>query len=304
MKKPSARNTPASVHQRLLRQAKASSRPFNEVLQRFAIERFLARFAASAIEDRFVLKGATMFSVWSGEMSRPTMDIDLLGKDDNRPARIAEAIRDVCAVEVDPDGLVFHPGTVTAKRIIEDAEYKGVRVRIRGALGNARLHLQIDIGFGDVLVPGPTRFAFPSLLGFPTFRLNGYSRESLIAEKFQAMIKLGVLNSRMKDFYDIWKLAVSSDFNGGVLAKAVGKTFERRKTAIADIPGVFDPAFRADREKQGQWKGFLRKANLTDAPESFSDVVGVIESFLKPLLESMLGERSVPGQWKAAGPWR
>lgn len=304
MKKPGVRNTPASIHQRLLTQAKTSSRPFNEVLQRFAIERFLARLAASAIEDRFVLKGATMFSVWSGETSRPTMDIDLLGKDDNRPERIAEAIRGVCASEVDPDGLVFHPETVTAKRIIEDAEYKGVRVRIRGSLGNARLHLQIDIGFGDILVPGPKRCAYPSLLGFPAFRLNGYSRESLIAEKFQAMIKLGVLNSRMKDFYDIWKLAVSGDFNGGVLTEAIGKTFEHRKTAVVDFPGVFGPAFRLDREKQMQWKGFRRKANLTDAPESFSDVVGVIDSFLKPLLESLLGERKFHGQWKASGPWR
>ena len=155
------------MHQRLLNKAKESSRPFNELLQRFAIERFIYRLSKSPHADRFILKGALMFSAWSGSGSRPTMDIDLLGRIDNSLDAIAAAMKDACGMVVEADGMFFDAETVTAARITEDAEYEGVRVRVQGGLGNARVSLQIDIGFGDVIVPGPSKVAYPALLDFP-----------------------------------------------------------------------------------------------------------------------------------------
>jgi hypothetical protein len=175
------KNTAASVHQRLLNMAKESFRPFNELLQHFAIERFIYRLSKSPHADGFILKGALMFSVWSGPGTRPTMDIDLLGRIDNSLEMVAAAMKDACAVDVEADGMSFNGETVTAARITEGAEYEGVRVRVQGGLGNARVSLQIDIGFGDVIVPGPRKVVFPVLLDFPAPELNGYTMESTIA---------------------------------------------------------------------------------------------------------------------------
>lgn len=179
------KNTAASVHHRLLEKARESSRPFNEILQHFAIERFIYRLSRTPQADRFILKGALMFSVWGGQMSRPTMDIDLLGKIENNLEVIATAMKDACEMEVEVDGLSFQPETVTASRITEDAEYEGVRVRVRGSLGRARFSLQVDIGFGDIIFPGPMKIGYPVLLNFPAPELKGYSMESTIAEKFR-----------------------------------------------------------------------------------------------------------------------
>ncbi|MGM0664961.1 MAG: nucleotidyl transferase AbiEii/AbiGii toxin family protein, partial [Thermodesulfobacteriota bacterium] len=209
------KNIAASVHQRLLNKAKESSRPFNEILQHFAIERFIYRLSKSPHADRFILKGALMFSAWTGSMSRPTMDIDLLGNIENSTDLIVAVFKDACEMEVENDGIVFHKDTVTATRITEDADYKGVRVLLRGNLSSIRLFLQIDIGFGDVIIPKPDRVKYPVLLDFPPPELDGYTMESTVAEKFQAMVKLGLLNSRMKDFYDIWFLSRRFDFKEG-----------------------------------------------------------------------------------------
>ncbi len=187
-----ARNTEniiASVHQRLLNKARESSRPFNEFLQRFAIERFIYRLSRSSHADRFVLKGALMFSAWRGPESRPTMDIDLPGTIDNNLDVIVAAVKDACGTDVEADGMSYDGETVTASRITEDAEYEGVRVRVRGSLGNARVSLQIDIGFGDVIVPCPNKIMYPALLDFSQPEWNGYTMESTIAEKFQAMVR-------------------------------------------------------------------------------------------------------------------
>jgi hypothetical protein len=298
------KNTAASAHQRLLNKAKESSRPFNELLQHFAIERFIYRLSKSPHADRFILKGALMFSVWSGPGSRPTMDIDLLGKIDNNLEMIVAAIKDACEMDVEADGMSFNAETVTAARITEDAEYEGVRVRVQGGLGNARVSLQIDIGFGDVIVPGPIKVAYPALLDFPAPEVNGYTMESTISEKFQAMVKLGALNSRMKDFHDIWMLSRTFDFRGEMLAKAVEKTFENRNTPIPIAPTVFGPSFVKEGDKQVQWRGFMRKAKLADAPESFEDVVAAVKMFLEPLVASLAERRAFRSLWKAPGPWR
>ena len=180
-------NIAASVHQRLLNRAKSSSRLFSELLQYFAIERFIYRLSRTRQADKFILKGALMLPVWSGAASRPTMDIDFLARTANDPTVIADAIRDACILDVEPDGMFFDPGSVTAAKITEDAIYEGVRVRVRGSLGPARVSLQVDVGFGDIIVPGPILVSYPALLDFPPAQLAGYTRESTIAEKLQAM---------------------------------------------------------------------------------------------------------------------
>jgi hypothetical protein len=297
------KNTAASIHQRLLEKARQSSRPFNDILQHFAIERFIYRLSRTPNADRFILKGALMFSVWGGQLTRPTMDIDLLGRIENSLEMIIAAMREACGVNVEPDGLSFQPETITASRITEDAEYEGIRVRVRGNLGTARFSLQIDIGFGDVIIPGPIKVEYPSLLNFPSAELKGYSIETTIAEKFQAMVKLGILNSRMKDFYDIWFLSRKFDFNASTLSEAIQKTFKNRNTPVPISPRVFDSFFKDDTNKQVQWRAFLKKAKLTEAPELFEKTIEEIRTFLEPVITHLVKKRELLKTWKAPGPW-
>jgi len=298
------KNIAASVHQRLLNKAKESSRPFNELLQYFAMERFIYRLSKSPHSKRFILKGALMFLVWSGQASRPTKDIDLLGRIENSLEVIVNAMKEACGVNVEEDGMSFYAETVTAARITEDAEYEGVRVRFQSGLGNARVSLQMDIGFGDVVIPSPQRVEYPVLLNFPAPEVEGYTMESTIAEKFQAMVKLGVLNSRMKDFYDIWLLSSMFDFSGETLAEAIERTFENRKTQISTEPAVFSTSFADDGDKRIQWRGFIKKAKLNNAPETFREVVAAIKTFIEPLAASLSEHKPFHRTWNAPGPWR
>ena len=196
------KNISASVRQRLLNRAKRDRRPFNELLQYYAMERFLYRLSQSVHADRFILKGALMLRVWRSPELRPTMDIDMLGKTSNEEAAIVLQIRDILAATVAADGLAFDTDSIQAERIVEDADYEGIRIRFLATLGSAKINMRIDIGFGDVVYPDPEESDLPTLLDFPPPRLLCYSRESSISEKLEAMVKLGVLNSRMKDFYD------------------------------------------------------------------------------------------------------
>ena len=298
------KNIAASVHQLLLNEAKNASRTFNEILQHYAIERFMYRLSKSPHAERFILKGALMFSVWCGPASRPTMDVDLLGKIDNSLDVIISIIRDVVNLDVEDDGILFNSETVTAVRITEDAEYEGVRARVQGNLGNACVSIQVDIGFGDVIIPGPSKVAYPVLLYFPPPELYGYSMESTIAEKFQAMAKRGSINSRMKDFYDIWMLSQTFNFKGKLLAEAIRKTFENRKTPISLNQALFDPEFINDRDKNIQWQGFIKKSKIKDAPKSFNDVSAAIRVFIEPILISLIKGNAFKGVWNAPGPWK
>ena len=298
-------NIAASVHQRLLNRARKESRPFNELLQRFVNERFLHRLSKSPNEETFVLKGALMFGIWGGPGSRPTMDIDLLGSGVvNSRDRIVSALKAICEVEVEPDGVLFDPTSVTATRITEGAEHEGVRGRLRGKLGNTRMTLQIDIAFGDIVTPGPVRIVYPALLEFPVSELNGYTRESTIAEKLQAMVKLGELNSRMKDFYDLVALSRACDFRGSVLAEAIRKTFTARKTSIPPNFDALIHALASDPNKQRQWEAFLTKSQLVDSPRDFVDAVSEIRDFLEPVIRNLCEGRKFRGTWEAPGPWK
>jgi len=297
------RNIAASIHQRIKNAADQSGERFSDLLQHYALERFLYRLAASPHRDRFVLKGALMLRVWEIATIRPTRDIDLLGRTANEPERIAEIVREVCGAAVDPDGLEFDPATVQVGRIAEEAEYEGVRATLAGRLGKARIPMQIDIGFGDRVTPEPVEIEYPAVLGTPRARLMGYTPETTIAEKFHVMLHRGTLNSRMKDFFDIWALSRSRAFDGRILSRAVHATCEQRGTAVVVSPDALMPDALADPQKAMQWTAFRRRLGATDAPETFAEVGGWIAEFLGPVVESVAAGRSLDRTWSPGGPW-
>jgi len=265
------------------------------------MERFLYRLSRSAYADRFILKGALMLRIWRSPQFRPTMDIDMLGRTSSEEARIVSQMQEIMMVGVDPDGLMFAPDSIRTERITEDAEYEGIRVRFLGTLGTARISMQIDIGFGDIIHPGPEMSELPSLLDSPAPRLLCYSRESAIAEKFEAMVSLGALNSRMKDFYDIWLLSRQFDFVGNDLAEAITLTFRQRETILpADIE-----AFSKDfaEAKQNQWAAFRKRLQQEHIPASFHELTTALESFLAPIATSISKGVPAPRTWTASGPW-
>ncbi len=293
-----------SIHDRLLNKAKAEHRPFQELLQYHAMERFLYRLSQSKHRESFVLKGGLMLRLWEASFSRPTLDIDLLGKTANEEGRILAALAEVCSQDVEVDGMIFGSGSMRSDRIIEDAHYQGLRIRIPGTLGPSRVMLQIDVGFGDTVLPEPEVVSYPTLLDLPSPCLIGYSKESTIAEKLEAMVSLGQLNSRMKDYYDIWFLSQRFDFAGEQISAAIRSTFDRRGTTLIANPVVLSEAFGNDPSKITLWKAFLTRSHLDDAPLAFSAVLSDLRAFLLPILKRIVTEEAFPQNWPAKGPWR
>ena len=296
-----SKNIAASVRQLLLNKSRSDGRPFQEYLQYYAMERFLYRLSRSAHVEKFILKGALMLRAWRAPELRPTMDIDVLGRTSNEQTSIVAQVREILSVEVVPDGIVFDVATIQAERIAEDADYQGIRIRFRGGLESARINMQMDVGFGDVVFPEPDDIVLPTLLDFPAPRLQGYSRESMIAEKFEAMVKLRELNSRMKDFYDIWLLSRAFDFGGENLAEAIRLTFERRGTELTSDVIAFLPKFIS--AKQVQWLAFRRRLRDDSIVKEFAEVVSAIRTFLSPITQALHTGAPMPGQWIAPGPW-
>ncbi|MBY3468978.1 nucleotidyl transferase AbiEii/AbiGii toxin family protein [Rhizobium laguerreae] len=274
------RNVGASVRSRLLQLAKASGQSFDLVLTRFALERLLFRLSQSPHADRFVLKGAMLMMSWFDNPHRGTRDLDLLGFGDPSPDSMLETFREILAQEAD-DGVTFDADTLHVDRIREALDYGGLRLRVIASISGARINLTIDIGFGDALEPGVEVLDYPSMLDFPMPRLRAYARETVIAEKFQAMVMLGRVNSRMKDFYDIWILSRSFDFSDDRLARAIAATFDRRETPIPiDLPDALTDAFAGDQQKQRQWRAFIE--GVAHNPGDLIDVIAQIATFLMP----------------------
>jgi hypothetical protein len=292
-----------SVHARLQNRARESHRPFQELLQYFAMERFLYRLSRSPHRSRFILKGALMLRVWDAPLARATKDVDLLGRLDNSLENLARVIREVCAFAVGPDGMVFDPETVRTERIKEDADYEGVRIRFIGLLGKARAPMQIDVGFGDVVTPGAEPITYPVLLDFPPAELDGYPMETVVAEKFQAMVYLGTSNSRLKDFYDVWLLASQFHFDGTSLARAVTATFANRETNIDVRPIALAPDFTEQRSTVAQWAAFRSRLAKEQVPEKLSEVVTLLVTFLLPVADACAATTSFEMRWSPGGPW-
>ncbi len=296
------KNVADSVHQRLLNIARQSSRRFNDLVQHYALERWLFRLSQSAYGERFVLKGALLLVAWNTPTTRPTRDIDLLGRISNDLDVVGSVIAEIVRTRVEDDGLVFDPASITTERIAEDADYEGVRAKFLGHLGKARVAMQVD-GFSDVITPMATRVTYPTILDQPAAELLAYNRETTIAEKFEAITKLGEVNSRLKDFFDIWLLASSFDFDGANLAAAVRATFARRQTTLEVEPVGFSSTFAHDTSKAAQWKAFIRRSLVTDAPSEFPEAVRRLRDFLQPVAIAIVEDREFVAHWEPGGPW-
>jgi len=300
------RDVAASVHQRLLNRARAAGTDFNLVLQRFVGERFLYRLGLTREVDRFTLKGAALFLVWTETGFRTTRDIDLLGTGSEDHEAIHQAIEAICAVHYRDDGLTFDPTTIRIHDIRDEQNYGGVRVKLRANLGPASLPLQIDIGFGDAVTPARQEAEYPTLLDLPAPRIWIYPRETVVAEKFEVMVHLGPGNSRMKDFWDVVALAQIFDFDGDILRTAFAETFRRRGTAIGvEIPDALQPAFYQEPRRIQLWQAFQTKVDTQIAtPARFEEVGERIHTFLGPVWENLVRDEPFSLVWPGGGPWQ
>jgi len=303
MSKTRPGNLPASVRQRLLNLSRQRGEDFNLTLVRYGSERLLYRIANSPHADRFLLKGAVLVSLWMEGLYRPTRDVDLMGYGNNSPEELAKVFREVCSIDVEPDGLVFLPETVQVEEIREDQEYQGQRVRMRAELSGAEIPLQVDVGFGDTVTPGAVDVRLPPLLDFPPPVMKACPPETVVAEKFQAIVALGFPNSRLKDFYDVWAMSKHLDFDGAALSKGMAATFKRRRTPLPQTtPTGLSQEFSSDGAKRSQWNGFLRRHGLAE-DESLEEIVRKLRDFLLPPAHAVAAGRAFNQAWPAGGPW-
>lgn len=302
--KPPPKDLVASIQARLLQHSRTLGVDHQLTLVRFAGERLLYRLAASEYTGKFILKGAALMLLWLGEKIRPTKDIDLLGSGDTSAEELKRVFTALCEQKAVGDGLDFLAATVHVEAIRDQQEYGGMRVTLTAKLGNIKIPLQVDVGVGDSVVPPPETLDYPGLLDLPRARVRAYRPETSIAEKCEAMVTLAQANSRMKDFSDIYSLALAKSFEGEVLRAAVAATFSRRHTAIpATLPLALTKEFSADAQKQKQWDAFVRRNRFSDAPPSLDQVVAKLAEFLGPVLQSVAANRPWPRNWKPAGPW-
>ncbi|TIU90432.1 MAG: nucleotidyl transferase AbiEii/AbiGii toxin family protein [Mesorhizobium sp.] len=274
-------NMGASVRARLLAIAKQRNQTFDLILTRYAIERFLYRLSISPYQDRFVLKGAMLMTTWFDVPFRPTRDLDLLGYGDPEADGVLRIFAEVSTIEAN-DGVVFDSESLAVDRIREEMEYGGLRFRLNANIGGATVRVSVDIGFGDATEPGLEELDYPVLLDNPIPHLHAYSRETVIAEKFQAMVMLGRANSRMKDFYDVWTLARATAFDNDRLAAAIAATFKRRRTEIPiDAPDALTADFANDPAKQQQWAAFVR--GVGEEIPSLAETITQLAAFLMPI---------------------
>ncbi len=303
--KDKPKNLAASIRQRLLN-ARKGTQDFQRLLLHYAIERLLYRLSQSPLHDRFVLKGAILFALWTPEPFRSTGDLDLLGFGANDTATIKRAFASICAERVTDDGLVFDPGSIEVEAMREEEEYQGARVRLSAKLGTAAIPLQIDIGFGDTIHPAPKELDYPLLIAdLPPARIRAYPPETVIAEKLEAMVRFDELSSRLKDHYDLWALSHIFGFQKSELVLAIRKTFEHRGTASPSaMPAPLNEAFAQRRDKLDQWQAFLRRTVPTQVPPPFADVLAEIRRFLGPVIEELHDEStSKAREWRPGRGW-
>ena len=278
-------NIGASVRQRLLNLREKTGEDFIALLTQFAIERFLYRLSCSSAADRFVLKGAMLFRVWSGSLHRPTKDVDLLAFGEPTPTAIASVIRQILTTAVEDDGIAFIPDSVRAEEIRENEDYGGVRITFTATLDKALIPLQVDIGFGDVITPAAEDRVYPVLMNMAAPRLRMYPVETVVAEKLQAVVKLGMINSRMKDFYDLLVIFRHYPYDDQLLTRAVAHTFACRGTPLPrEVPPGLSDEFGSDPTAKRLWRGFLTRMQLVNEPDDFTAVIRTIRERLWPII--------------------
>lgn len=296
------KNVVASVLARLRNTSKSNGVPFQQVLQQYAMERFLYRVSKSRHAQSVILKGALLLKTSGIPNARPTMDIDMLRKGKADQASLVALIKDCATLEVETDGLTFLDSTLTAEEITKDSEYKGTRILMDARMDNVRLRLQIDFGVGDIIVPGPRVIEYPVFLGGDTIQLLAYPVESAVAEKLQAMVALGSANSRMKDFYDVWICSKHLDFDTDRLLKAISATFKNRETPIPAqefeaLTGTFAAAHRV------QWNAFVRKMGEEELIDRFGKIIEDIKTFAMPAFRSLASGDKIAQQWRTGNGW-
>ena len=283
------KNVGESVRARLLQRSRDERTDFQILLTRYALERFLYRLSQSPHQRGFILKGAMLFATWVEAPFRPTRDLDLLGYGENNPEAIHQAFREICGQAVADDGVVFDVDGIQATPIREDLEYGGVRIRTRAAIAAARIPIQVDVGFGDAITPGPVEIDYPVLLDAPAPHLRAYPIQTVVAEKFHALVTRGIANSRLKDFYDLWLIAETFELERTQLTTAIRQTFARRETNLSqEKPTAFTDSYA--ETWGGQWRAFLTRERMTAAPTELASVLTDLERFLLPLLETADGD--------------
>ncbi len=304
MAKDKPRNTSASIRQRLLNHSTAIKTDPNLVLIWYGLERFLYRLSVSTHSERFILKGAMLFRLWGGANFRSTKDLDLEGFLQDEAEVVREVFASICEQPVEDDGLVFDAASVQVAEIRDTQEYGGFRVLVTAKLGTAILRLQVDVGFGDAITPAPVVTEFPSILGQSLPRIRTYPRETVVAEKFEAMVQLGMTNSRMKDYYDLWFISRHFEFEGSTLAAAMRATFERRGTGIPRRPPIALTAeFAADLNHVRQWSAFTKSLGV-EAPPGLGVIIDKISEFVLPPAITVASEEPFNQRWKPQNRWQ
>lgn len=288
---------------KLLKLARAQGEDFQLLLTRYANERLLYRLAKSKHAAHFVLKGASLFTIWGGAPHRATRDLDLLGFGEPGEDFIREVFKDILTVDVADDGVQFDLDSLVARPIRDDQAYGGIRVHVQASITSAKVRLQVDVGFGDAITPEARNVDFPTILDFPAPSLRAYPRETVVAEKIEAIVQLGMANSRMKDYYDLVVLARAFDFDGETLVRAIRATFERRKTPLPRaLPVGLSDTFAEDEMKKSQWSGFVRKAGIRDAGE-LVDTIEKVAEFVAAPLSTANTKSAFTQKWRAGASW-
>ncbi len=299
---PPPKDVGASVRARLLDRARRQGAEFQLLLVRYANERLLYRLSRSAYAPSLVLKGATMFLVWAGDQHRPTRDLDFVASGIDSASEVRAVFDDALGQDVEDDGVTFAREAIAIEAIRDDQDFGGVRVNLVGLIKAARVRLQVDVAFGDPPTTGTDLVEIPTLLGFPAPLLRACSREAMVADKFAAMVQLGLLNSRMKDFFDIRFLAREFDFDGTVLLESIRATFGLLGHSLhSPDPVAFTPIFTNDETKLTQWKAFCRR--LGGCELDLDTVVADVAAFLSPVIAAARSGEDFQAEWPAGGPW-
>jgi predicted nucleotidyltransferase component of viral defense system len=287
----------ARIKAKLKKEADSESKDFNYILMHYFIERLLYRLSVSPYAGNFILKGGLLLYTVLGNRGRATRDVDFLARQiKNTPEEMTRIFVEIAKIPFD-DAVSFETERIAVERIKEDADYQGLRIKLTSYLDRSRHNLQFDIGFDDVIVPAPVDMIYPSLLDMEPPRLKAYSLESVIAEKFHAIVYLADLNSRMKDFYDIYELSRGFSFDGASLSEAISQTFKRRNTEFPLLPMVFTDDFPLLPNKQMQWQAFQRRVGIADVPVDFPIVIAGIKRFLLPVYEALFKQELCIGKW-------
>lgn len=297
------KNMGSSVRARLLQLAKQRGEDFQLLLTRYANERLLYRLTRSQHGNAFLLKGAALFTLWTGHAHRATRDMDLLGFGEPNIERLRAIFTEVISLDTDDDGVVFDDATLKVDPIREDQLYGGIRIVLVARITNAHVRLQIDVGFGDAVTPEAQLVEFPPLLDFPAPQLRAYPKETVVAEKLDAIVQLGLANTRMKDFYDLVALSNLFDFEGQLLVAAISATFARRRTPLpTKTPTAFTPEFTGDPTKTVQWTAFVKKAGIQRATD-LKSTIELVKLFVEQPLNAATQSQSFPKRWDPPGPW-